>query len=196
MVERGRIDITPAAQSTAAHPTSTTATSTTTTSTTTTTTFAQFYAAEFDGAVRLARLLTGSWDTARDIAQDAFCGLHRHWHRVEVPGAYLRRSIVNGANSAHRRRRRDAQRPLPVAESIELGADELSDALAALPPRQRAAIVLRHRLDLPDAEIAEALGVRVGTVASLVHRGLAQLRAAIDEPSAPSPPHPTEGSHP
>lgn len=145
-------------------------------------TFAEFYSEEFDGAVRLAKVLTGSWEVARDVAQDAFCGMHRHWRRIDQPHAYLRRSVVNGSTSVQRRRRRDAERPTPRPESTELGADELADALAALPPRQRAAIVLRHHLDLPDAAIADALGVRVGTVASLVHRGLAQLRTALSDP--------------
>lgn len=149
--------------------------------------FAVFYEAEFDGAVRLAKALTGSWEVARDVAQDAFCAMHRQWHRVEQPHAYLRRSVVNGSTSVLRRRRRDAARPVPLSEPVGLGADELSDAVAALPPRQRAAIVLRHHLDLPDAEIADALGVRVGTVASLVHRGLAQLRVALaDQPETSS----------
>jgi len=149
-------------------------------------TFAEFYAAEFESATRLAKALTGSWETARDVAQDAFCGMHRHWRRIDNPHAYLRRSVVNGSTSVLRRRRRDTSRPVLPPEPVGLGADELSDALAALPPRQRAAIVLRHHLDLPDAEIADALGVRVGTVASLVHRGLAQLRIALTDPSTPS----------
>ncbi len=147
-----------------------------------TVTFAAFYEAEFEGAVRLAKALTGSWDTARDVAQDAFCGMHRRWRGIDSPHAYLRRSIVNGSTSVRRRRRRDATRPLPRPEPVGLDADELADALAALAPRQRAAIVLRHHLDLPDAEIADALGVRVGTVASLVHRGLAKLRVALADP--------------
>jgi RNA polymerase sigma factor (sigma-70 family) len=62
----------------------------------------------------------------------------------------------------------------------ELGADELFDVLAALPERQRAAIVLRFWHDLSDEEIAAALRCRPGTVGSLLHRGLARLREVID----------------
>ena len=58
-----------------------------------------------------------------------------------------------------------------VESSVELGADELFDVLERLPYRQRAAIVLRFYDGLPDAEVAAALGCRVGTVALLVHRG-------------------------
>ncbi len=144
--------------------------------------FADFYRTEFEGAVRVARFLTGSWDTARDVTQDAFCGLHRNWHRVDHPEAYLRRSLVNGAASLHRRRGRDRARPVLRAEASELDAHHLTDVLAALPERQRAAVVLRFHADLPDAAIAEALGVKVGSVASLIHRALAALRTALGEP--------------
>ena len=158
--------------------------------------FADFYRTEFEGAVRVARFLTGSWDTARDVTQDAFCGLHRNWHRVDQPEAYLRRSLVNGAASLHRRRGRDRARPVPRAEVSELEAHHLTDVLAALPERQRAAVVLRFHSDLPDAAIAEALGVKVGTVASLIHRALATLRSSLTDtdtdtssPTSPSPDH-------
>lgn len=158
--------------------------------------FAEFYAAEFERSVQLARALTGSWDVARDVTQDAFCGMHRKWLGIKQPEAYLRRSIVNGSTSHHRRRLRDRSRPALVLEPMELGAHELTDALAALPSRQRAALVLRHHLDLPDADIADALGVKVGTVASLVHRGLASLRVALSDPPVSSPAASAAVSHP
>jgi RNA polymerase sigma factor (sigma-70 family) len=63
--------------------------------------------------------------------------------------------------------------------------DFLLRALAALPPRQRAALVLRYYSDMPDAEIADALSCSVGTVRSQISRGLAQIRAA----SAEAAPH-------
>ncbi len=65
-------------------------------------------------------------------------------------------------------------------ESTDLGADEVVDALAKLPMRQRAALVLRYYQDLSEADIAEALGVRPGTVKSLLSRGLDQLREVIE----------------
>lgn len=132
--------------------------------------------------VRLAVLLTGSPETAQDLVQDAFVRLHRAWPRVREPHAYLRRAVVNACHSHHRHLRvvrREAaclEPPAPAAAE----PDELADALAALPHRQRAAIVLRFYADLPDADIAAALGCRPGTVASLVHRGLAQLRRVIE----------------
>jgi RNA polymerase sigma factor (sigma-70 family) len=70
--------------------------------------------------------------------------------------------------------------PSAAAQDSELGADELEDALAKLPARQRAAVVLRYYGDLPDADIARALRCRPGTVRSLIHRALADLRKVIE----------------
>ena len=139
------------------------------------------YRVEFRSLVRLAFLLTGSAETAQDVVQDAFVRLHRRWASVDQPAAYVRRSVVNGCNSHHRHVRLErTRRPDPRVVAVDLDADELTDALAALPHRQRAALVLRFYLDLPDAEAAQVLGCRVGTVGSLVHRGLAQLRKDIE----------------
>lgn len=129
---------------------------------------------------RLAFLLTSHRETAADVTQDAFVALHRRWHSVRDPIAYLRRAVVNGANSELRRRYRRQRLRLPVPAPEELGADEMTDALRSLPPRQRAAIVLRFYHDLSEARIADVLGCRPGTVGSLIHRGLAQLREVIE----------------
>ena len=103
------------------------------------------------------------------------------WSGPQEPRAYLKRAVVNACRSAQRRQVREDRRTVePVEPSVELGGDELFDALARLPYRQRAAIVLRFSEGLPDAEIAAALDGGVGTVASLGHRGLAELRKVID----------------
>lgn len=143
--------------------------------------FEDCYRAHFAEMVRLAFLLTGSLETAQDVVQDSFVRLHRRWPRVDEPRAYLRRIVVNGCHSHHRRLRLE-RRHRPASEDLvtQLGADELSDVLGALPARQRAALVLRFYLDLSDRDAAAVLGCRVGTVASLVHRGLAQLRQEIE----------------
>ena len=70
--------------------------------------------------------------------------------------------------------------PRPAEPELPAYLGEFADALAALPERQRAAIVLRHHLDLPDDEIAALLGCRRSTVRSLVKRGLASLREVIE----------------
>jgi RNA polymerase sigma-70 factor (sigma-E family) len=144
--------------------------------------FEALYQREAVGMVRMAYLLVGSRQLAEEIVHDAFAELFERWERLEHPRAYLRTCVVNGSRSARRRRNRESQSldassaPAPAG----LGADHLLDALAALPYRQRAAIVLRYYEDLSEAAIAEALGVRPGTVKSLVHRGLARLRGVIE----------------
>jgi RNA polymerase sigma factor (sigma-70 family) len=131
--------------------------------------------------VRLAIALTGSDAAAEDLVHDAFIRVHKHWARVEHPRAYLRTAVVNACRSAGRRaaRERDANARRTV-EIVSLGADEIFDALASLPYRQRAALVLQFYEGLSQAEIAVVLGCREGTVASLVHRGLDQLRKVIE----------------
>ncbi len=132
--------------------------------------------------VRLAFLLTGSTEVAHDVAQDAFVELHRRWESVGNPGAYLRRSVLNGCHSHHRRESvilRFQTRLRPADQSVELGARELLDALSSLPSRQRAAVVLRFYEGMNEAEIADVLGCRPGTVGSLISRALHTLRKVI-----------------
>jgi RNA polymerase sigma-70 factor (sigma-E family) len=142
-------------------------------------TFADFYADHFGDLVRLATLMSGSADVAPDLVQDCFVRLHARWTSVRDPLPYVRRSVVHACASHHRRNAVVRRNPLPSPRPSELGADELDDALAALPARQRAAVVLRYYADLPDAEIARALRCREGTVRSLISRALADLRKVI-----------------
>jgi RNA polymerase sigma factor (sigma-70 family) len=87
------------------------------------------------------------------------------------------RSWQRSQQREHARLRRARPRP---DEPGDLGADELLDAVDALPFRQRAVLVLRYYLDLSEADIAQALGCRRGTVKSLASRGLEQLRRVIE----------------
>jgi RNA polymerase sigma factor (sigma-70 family) len=173
--------------------------------------FGDLYIRCFGDMVRLARVLVDSQETAEDLVQDAFVRLHRRWGGVREPRPYLHRCVVNACRSHHRRAWRERTRlgretgwlrPHParpdgvvdrgdsavtsggVSEEARADdADALSAALATLSYRQRAALVLRFYADLPDAEIAVALGCRSGTVASLVHRGLDHLRGVLrDDP--------------
>ena len=133
--------------------------------------------------VRLAFLLTSSIETAEDLVQDVLARTQPRWSRIEEPGAYLRRAVVNACNSHHRRRYRERahrDRETREEEPAHMEADELFDVLAALPTRMRSALVLRYYQDLPEAEIAELLGCAPGTVRSLIHRGLARLRLVIE----------------
>ena len=111
--------------------------------------------------------------------QDAFVAAHRTWDGVRDPLAYLRRAVVNRCHSWGRRQTLErARRPAPAPDAA-LGADELWDALATLPDRQRTAIVARFYLDLPDPDIADLLGCRPATVRTAIHRGLATLRKEV-----------------
>ncbi|MBD3783359.1 MAG: SigE family RNA polymerase sigma factor [Micrococcales bacterium] len=153
----------------------------------------ELYAAHARGLVRLAWLLLHDEQEAEEVVQDAFVAAHRRWSRLrdEAAGAaYVRRAVVNGARSALRRRgvreryvavlaaERAAAPPGPDEQAVAAEEhDELVRALTHLPQRQREVLVLRYYLDLPEAEIAEALGISPGSVKTHAHRGLAALRA-------------------
>ena len=140
----------------------------------------QLYEQHYTRLVRTAYLFSGDAGRAEEIVQDAFVQTHRAWSRVRDPLPYLRTAVLNGCRSMGRRRQLERDRRPRPPDPVPLGADELWDALATLPDRQRAAIVLRFYLDLPDDEIAGVLGCRRATVRTAVHRGLARLRQEID----------------
>jgi RNA polymerase sigma factor (sigma-70 family) len=132
--------------------------------------------------VRLAWALTGSEPLAQDLVHDVFIRAHAHWQRIEHPRSYLRTAVVNACRSASRRAKRERSvESIFVVEDAPFEADEMFDALSALPYRQRAALVLQFYEGLPQSEIAKVLRCREGTVASLVHRGLVQLRRVIEQ---------------
>lgn len=154
--------------------------------------FEDFYRQEHDGQVRRAYLLLGDPATAHDVVASAFVAVYQRWDQIERPGPYLNRCVLNGCRDVGRRRVRErAVGWIPAAAdgppstgdrvaSTRDAADEVSDLLGALPFRQRAAIVLRFYGGCSEAEIAEQLGCRPGTVGSLIHRGLRLLRAQLD----------------
>jgi RNA polymerase sigma-70 factor (sigma-E family) len=144
---------------------------------------ADLYRERYVPMVRLAYLIVGSTTVAEDLVQDAFARMHRHWDTTEHPRAYLRTAVVNACRSHLRRlalERAYRRHPSAVADHMLAEADELFDALATLPSRQRAALVLRFYEDLSEADIAVALGCRPGTVKSLLHRGLGELRKVVE----------------
>ncbi len=140
--------------------------------------FDAVYAALWTPIARFAHLVTGSKSVGEDLAQEAFLGLYKHFDRVEHPQAYLRRSIVNAATKYRRRALREAGTLTEAREPVQLPpeVDHGWALIARLPPRQRAVLVLRFYNDLPEAEIAQLLGCRPGTVKSLCARALDRLR--------------------
>jgi|SRR4051794_32703599 RNA polymerase sigma-70 factor (sigma-E family) len=146
--------------------------------------FDALYRAEYPGMVRLAYLLVRDRELSVEVTHDAFARVLERWDRLDRPGAYLRTAVVNASRDALRRRifRRSRSHVAGLVEVSSPARDDyLADALARLQPKRRAAIVLRYYLDLSEAEIADTLGVRPGTVKSLLHRGLADLRTAFTE---------------
>jgi RNA polymerase sigma factor (sigma-70 family) len=142
-------------------------------------TFEELYAAQFAPLVRLATLLCGQVDVARDIVQDSFVELHVRWRKVRRPTAYLRRSVVNGCRSRARWERRRRGRRSDIEPAEEQPVDELGDVLARLPQRQRAAVVLKYYERRTEAEIAEILGCRPGSVGPMVTRALRSMRSEL-----------------
>lgn len=146
--------------------------------------FGAFYQLEYEQAVRLAWLLTGSQPAAEDVVQDAMAAVYRVFDRVELPGAYLRRAVINTARSWHRDERRQRERAGLIARDasmLEPGDAELLDAVAQLPYRQRVVIVARYWGGWSETEIAGLLGCRPGTVKSLASRALNRLRREVQQ---------------
>jgi RNA polymerase sigma-70 factor (sigma-E family) len=173
--------------------------------------FERFVAESADRLLRTGYLMAADLAEAEDLVQETYLQVARRWPRVRAmdhPAAYARRILVNLAidGAPHRARRNGelglagiAGQPDVPDSSAELAlraVDEqagLAAALAGLPPRQRAVIVLRYWEDLPEAEVAVILGCSVGTVKSTASRGLARLRRDLAATAA-GPGNETNGS--
>lgn len=145
---------------------------------------ADLYRRHASDAVRLAYLLTGDPAMAEDLAHEAFVrmfGRFRELRHPEAFGSYLRTTIVNLTRSQFRRSRLERaylKRQSREEPAVTGGSQrqEIWEVLQRLPARQRAAIVLRYYEDLTEAQTADVLRCRLGTVKSLVSRGLVKLR--------------------
>jgi RNA polymerase sigma-70 factor (sigma-E family) len=141
--------------------------------------FDGLYQREAGRMLRLAFLMLGSHAVAEEVVQDAFAKVYEKWARIDVPGAYLRTCVVNNCRRSMRRAKMERDRMRLEHEGVTPDTDYLHDALAKLSPKQRAAIVLRYFDDRSEADIAESLQVRPGTVKSLLSRGLEELREVL-----------------
>jgi RNA polymerase sigma-70 factor (sigma-E family) len=139
-------------------------------------------------AVRVAYLLTGDRALAEDITQEAFIRMFGRFRDLRNPDSfqwYLRKTVLNLVRShfRHTRVEREFVERQPAAapmESPDLGArDEMWTALQELPERHRTAIVLRYYEDLSEAQTADLMNCPVGTVKSLVSRGIERLRQEV-----------------
>lgn len=143
--------------------------------------FEEWFVVAWPRAYRLAAFLTHDIQAGEDIAQDVMADITRRWPTLHLPDAYLRRAITNACWN-WKRHSRTVERKLPLvagAGHVDLRFDHLADAVARLPFRQRAVIVLRYYADLSEVEIADALDCRPGTVKSLASRALATLSKEI-----------------
>jgi RNA polymerase sigma-70 factor (sigma-E family) len=151
--------------------------------------FREFVAARRPALLRTAYLLTGNRADAEDLVQSVLAKTYLAWDRIEDRGAldgYVRRAMVNTHISWWRRRRLEEYPTDEIPDQAvadQTGSSDLADTLRRavdrLPQRMRAAVVLRYFEDMTEAEVADALGVSLGTVKSTVSRAVAKLR--IDE---------------
>jgi RNA polymerase sigma-70 factor (sigma-E family) len=155
--------------------------------------YLEFVAGHRSRMLRTARLLTsGDAHWAEDLVQIALTKLYVHWRKVrqaEGASSYADRILVNAFIDERRRlwRRRETATADILDAAPAPGPDQADrltvlDALAQLPKRQRAAVVLRYFRDLDTATVAELMGCSQGTVKSQTARGLEKLRDLINEP--------------
>ena len=150
--------------------------------------------------LRTAYLLTGDWGQAEDLLQTALVKTWFRWDRVrdkDAAEAYVRQVMARTYATWWRRRWRGevATGELPELPGRDAYADvdqrhALRRALAELPPRQRAIVVLRFYEDLTEAQVAALLGCSLGTVKSTASRALVRLRGLVEgvpgDPAVPS----------
>ena len=151
--------------------------------------FEAFFRAEHGRLQRALYLVTGDAQEAEEVMQDAFIAVWERWDRVgamDEPTGYLYRTAMNRSRSRLRRASRAAKRVLGASEGGDAFAaaderDALARALARLPERQRAAIVLTELLGYGSEEAGRILGVKDVTVRSLASQARAALRTHLED---------------
>ncbi|MFD0267641.1 SigE family RNA polymerase sigma factor [Streptomyces sp. NPDC127106] len=150
------------------------------------------YRAHYRSLLGLAALLLDDTASCEDVVQEAFIRVHSARSRVrdrDKTLAYLRQTVVNLSRSALRRRilgLKLLSKPMPDMASAEEGAydqlerDDLIKAMRGLQRRQREVLVLRYFADMTEAQVAETLGVSLGSVKAYGSRGIAALRVAME----------------
>ncbi|MGI5356508.1 SigE family RNA polymerase sigma factor [Streptomyces sp. CA-252508] len=150
------------------------------------------YRAHYRSLLGLAALLLDDTASCEDVVQEAFIRVHSARRRVRDPEktlAYLRQTVVNLSRSALRRRilgLKLLSKPMPDMASAEEGAydqlerDALIKAMKGLQRRQREVLVLRYFADMTEAQVAETLGISLGSVKAYGSRGIAALRVAME----------------
>ena len=146
--------------------------------------FRGFVAARSGALLRTAFLLTGDWQRAEDLLQAALMRCYGRWARIESPEAYVRQVMVTLV-TGWRHRRWNAEVPTEVLPDPSPVQDpsvrweerlDMLRLLRELAPRQRAVVVLRFYEDMTEVQVAQMLGITLGTVKSQTARALARLR--------------------
>jgi RNA polymerase sigma-70 factor (ECF subfamily) len=150
--------------------------------------FDEFCREEYASVVGLAFVLTGSWVTAEDLAQDAFFAAFRQWDRLrdyDKPAAWVRRAVANRAVSWRRRLGTESgalerlrRRRIPTVE-IPIDADDLWVIVRSLPRRQAQVIALSYVDDLPLDRVAGILQISEGTAKTHLQRARAALAERV-----------------
>ncbi|MBL7493285.1 SigE family RNA polymerase sigma factor [Frankia sp. AgB1.9] len=153
--------------------------------------FEKFFEAHHRELARFAFLLSGDRDAAEDITAEALTSAWVHWDRVQAadnPLAYVRRSVANLAAGRIRRTVRERnvlaklgrQLPIQATNGPDVPAVlDLESALLRLPLRKRQCVILRHGLDLSEAETADTLGISIGTVKSQTSKAVSELERLL-----------------
>jgi len=161
--------------------------------------FKDFVTHRSPALLRTAYLLCGGdHGAAEDLLQEVLERVFPRWRRIRRhPEPYVRAALANAATNRWRHRARritetalhrdDPQPHVSSPEERVLDHDLVVRALATLPPRMRAVLVLRFFDDLSEADTASALRCGVGTVKSQTSRGLARLRETFAEPATTAP---------
>lgn len=145
--------------------------------------FEEFYQAAYARLVGQLLPVTGDFQQAEDVVQEAFVRALDHWPRVskyELPEAWVRRVAINLALSELRRLRRRAAALLRLGTAraepqLSEHTTEMVDLLRRVPANQRAAVLLHDVLDLPIDQVAEQLGVPASTIRGRLARARATL---------------------
>ncbi|MFF0726328.1 RNA polymerase sigma factor [Streptomyces sp. NPDC004134] len=164
--------------------------------------FREFAAAQARPLRRTAFLLCGDWHLAEDLMQNSMIKMYRSWHRLERHaelGPYARRVLLRTWLDERRKPWRRSEQSLPTlpdTPDVTAGPEAVAEhtamrhvvrgAVLALPPRQRAVVVLRYFDDLSVAQTAGVLGCSEGNVKSQAARGLRTLRGRLAEEGVPA----------
>ncbi|WP_443059443.1 SigE family RNA polymerase sigma factor [Streptomyces sp. NBC_00435] len=150
------------------------------------------YQAHYRSLLGLAALLLDDTASCEDVVQEAFIRVHSARNRVrdrDKTLAYLRQTVVNLSRSALRRRilgLKLLSKPMPDMASAEEGAydllerDDLIKSMRGLQRRQREVLVLRYFADMTEVQVAETLGISLGSVKAYGSRGIAALRVSME----------------